>query len=243
MFGDLLRDWRTTRGVSQLDLATTAGVSARHVSFMESGRARPSQDMVMRLSEALGLPLRERNALFVSAGFAPRYSENDLDSEAMVEVRAAIRTILVSHPYPALALDAGYDIVDRNDAAAQLLSLAGPIARPNLAEMVFRPSPLREAILNWPEVVAHMVHRLREGVRVRGPSERLTLLLGQAFREPGVREAASAGTAVRGKVVIPVRMRLGGTVTNWITTLTTFGAPQDAFVEELTIEQFHPFAG
>lgn len=242
MFGEMLREWRGIRGVSQMDLGLDAGVSARHVSFMESGRSRPSQDMVMRLAEALGLPLRERNAMLVSAGFAPRYGEGAERGAAMAEVQAAVRLILSSHPYPALAFDGAFDIVDANDAFRALTALAAlpPDRRPNLAEIVFRPSPLRDAIVNWPEIAAYTVHRLRETQRVRGPSPRLQSLLEDGLRQPGVRQAAGRGVDVRNRAVVPVQLSLEGTVSSWITTLTTFGAPQDALVEELTIEQFHP---
>jgi transcriptional regulator with XRE-family HTH domain len=245
MFADMLRDWREVRGLSQLALATTAGVSARHVSFLESERSRPSHAMVLRLAEALSMPLRDRNALLVSAGYLPKFGDGAGDSADLAAIREAVRHILSSHPYPAVVLNAVYDIVDSNQPFAALVALAKlkPSETPNLAQLVFRPSPLREAIVNWPEVAAHTVHRLREALRVRGRSHKLRTLLEHGLRYPGVREAVARGIAVRGKVVVPVELKVQGRPTKWITTLTTFGAAQDAFVEELTIEQFHPFAG
>lgn len=242
MFGTMLRDWRTARGLSQLDIAVEAEVSPRHVSFLESGRSRPSQSMVLRLAEAMGLPLRERNALLVSAGYAPCFGERDESAAGMAEVMSAIRLILSAHPYPALALDHVYDIVDAYGPFRELGASAGLASseRQNLAELVLRPGPLRDSIVNWPEVAAYMVHRIRESRRLRGPLPKLDALLHRVLHQPGVKEAAAAMRSPAGRAILPVELRLGGQTTRWITTLTTFGAPQDAFVEELTIEQFHP---
>lgn len=243
MIGDLLREWRGTRGLSQLDLALDAQVSARHVSFVESGRSQPSRAMVLRLAEALGLPLRDRNAMLVAAGFAPQYGTDSLDAESMVEVRATLRMMLDAHdPYPAIALDAAYGIVAHNTGFGKLLAELGLGAAEglNLVDLVFAPGPMREAVVNWPEVAAHMAHRMRESLRVRGSRSLLRPAFERALQQPGVAEAVAASGPPGGRPVVPVTLAIGGTPSSWITTVTTFGAPQDAFVEELTIEQFYP---
>lgn len=245
MIGDLLREWRAARGLSQMGLAMEAGISPRHLSFLESGRSRPSQDMVMRLAETLAMPLRERNALLVAAGFAPRYGASGIDSAAIAELRAAVRMILAGHePHPAIAMDANFDIVEFNAGFAGLATLAGvgTSGAANLAEMIFRPGPAREAIVNWPEIVGYMVGRLREAIRLRGRNGRLQALLEDGLRQPGVRAALAEAMPRPGRPILPVTIAIDGVATTWMTTITTFGAPQDAFVEELTIEQFYPVA-
>lgn len=243
MIGDMLRDWRAIRGRSQLELALDAGVSARHVSFVESGRSQPSREMVLRLAEALGLPLRDRNAMLVAAGYAPQYSADGLDGDAMAEVRATLSMMLEAHaPYPAIALDAAYRVIESNAGFRALLQGLGIEApeRPSLLEMVFTPGPMRRAIVNWPEVAAYMAHRMRESLRVRGNASPLRPAFELAMAQPGVAEAIAGGALARGRPVVPVILEVKGETSSWITTVTTFGAPQDAFVEELTIEQFYP---
>lgn len=243
MIGDMLREWRGFRGVSQLDLALEARVSARHVSFIESGRSRPSQEMILRLAEALGLPLRERNAMLVSAGFAPHYGDG-ADDEELAEVRRAIGLILASHPYPALVLDSLYDVVDANEPFRRMAAAIGLGDLPfNLAESVLLPGPLRSALRNWPEVAGYMVHRIREAQRQRGRLPALARLLDDAMKEPEVAAAVARRDPRRARAILPVEIEIAGATSRWMTTLTTFGAPQDAFVEEITIEQFHPLGG
>lgn len=239
MIGQILREWRGQRGMSQMDLALTAEVSSRHVSFMESGRAKPSVDMVLRLAEALAMPLRERNAMLIAAGFAPQYGESDWHGEAMAEIRQAAGMILAAHaPNPALVLDAAFTVLDANEAGAALLGgfNGGKI---NLVDLVFGPGPLRDSIVNWPEVANYLLHRMREGVRMRGPQSEIARVLRRARQQPGVEQLAQVhGSA--GTVLLPVVVTIGGVTTRWFTTVTTFGAPQDALVEEIMIEQFHP---
>lgn len=243
MIGDMLREWRGIRGRSQLQLALDADVSARHVSFVESGRSQPSRDMVLRLAEALGLPLRERNAMLVGAGYAPHYGATGLDADAMAEVRATLAMMLDAHaPYPAIALDAGYRVVESNAGFRALLQglALEPLERPSLIDMVFAPGPMRAAIVNWPDVAAYMAHRVRESLRVRGSASPLRSDFERALAQPGVAKAIATGGSGRGRPVLPVVLNIGGETSSWITTVTTFGAPQDAFVEELVIEQFYP---
>lgn len=239
MIGQILRDWRGLRGMSQMELALTADVSSRHVSFMESGRARPSADMVLRLAEALAMPLRERNAMLIAAGFAPQYGESDWHGEQMVEIRRAAGLILAAHaPHPALVLDAAFTVLDANEAGAALLGgLAG--GKINLVDLVFGPGPLRESIVNWAEVANYLMHRMREGVRMRGPQSEIAQVLRRARQQPGVEQLAQVHGGA-GTVLLPVVVTINGVTTRWFTTVTTFGAPQDALAEEIMIEQFHP---
>lgn len=242
MFSTMLREWRTLRGMSQLDLALMAGVSARHVSFMESERARPSADMVLRLAQALDLPLRECNALLVGAGFAPRFGESDWSSPQMAEVREAARLLLRAHePNPALVLNGSLDILEANAAAMAMIGLqpGGPMP-PNLVDLVFMSGAVRDSIVNWMEVAEYLLHRMREGTRRHGPQSAIARVMRRAMQQPGASELSAARNPRQGTVLLPLAFRTGGEVTRWFTTVTSFGAPQDALAEEITIEQFHP---
>jgi transcriptional regulator with XRE-family HTH domain len=242
MFEQSLREWRTRRGMSQMALALAAEVSPRHLSFLESARARPSVAMVTRLSEALDLPLRERNGLLVAAGFAPQFGDSDWLSPQMAEVRHAAQLLLAAHaPHPALVLDAAFFILDANEAAYGLIGGKPPEgAALNLGDLVFGPGPIRDAIVNWSEVATYLLHRLREATRRHGPHSEPAKVLARARRQPGVMELERAHAAARGTVLLPLDFRIDGEVTRWFTTVTSFGGPQDALAEEITIEQFHP---
>jgi transcriptional regulator with XRE-family HTH domain len=241
MIGPLLKEWRTVRGKSQLDLALDAEVSARHLSFLESGRARPSAEMVLRLAEALGLPLRERNAMLVASGYAPQFGESAWDSEAMAEVRRAAGIILKGHaPYPAVVLDAAYVMLDANDGALAMLGeTRAALGQANLMDYVFAPGPVRAAIDNWDEVAGYLIHRLRENVRLRGPRSAAAVVLQRAMEQPGA-AALAARSGDRSRVLLPLVFTSEGETTQWYTTVTSFGAAQDALAEEVTIELFHP---
>lgn len=241
MVGDILREWRVIRGFSQLDLAMEADVSTRHLSFLESGRSQPTRDMVLRLAETLGMPLRDRNGLLMAAGFAPHYGANGLDSGALDDVRATLRMMLKVHePYPAIALDAAFNVIEANAGftgiATALGSDGGPV---NLCDLVFMGRS-RDAIVNWPDIANYFLHRMRESLRVRGAKAPLRAVYDRAMAQPGVREVRDGLRRNSGTAVVPVVLAIDGVETKWITTVTTFGAPQDAFVEELTIEQFYP---
>lgn len=244
MIGDMLKEWRQARGYSQLALALDANISARHLSFLETGRSRPSPDMVLRLSAALNMPLRERNTMLVAAGFAPCYGDSGIDADELAAIRKAVALILKSHsPYPAVALNAAYEIVDANDGFRTLFALAGlshsgDAAR--LTDLVFDDGPNRNLIENWTETVVQLVVRMRNEIRLHGPASPLAPVLQSALSRPGVKDALEGHHGVQPAPFIPLILNLGGQRSSWISTMTTFGAPQDAFVEELTIEQFHP---
>lgn len=242
MFETALREWRNRRGMSQMALAMAAEVSPRHLSFLESARARPSAAMVLRLAEALDLPLRERNSLLVTAGFAPHYGDNDWLSPQMTELRQAAQLLLKAHgPYPALVLDAAFDILEANGAAMALIGVTAlPVVRLNLADLVFAPGAVRGAIVNWSEVAAYLLHRLREGVQRHGPESPVARVLMRVRRHEGVEGLSLRPEGTQGQVLLPLEFLMDGQVTRWFTTVTSFGAPQDALAEEITIEQFHP---
>lgn len=242
MVGAMLKEWRRLRGMSQLDLALSADVSARHVSFLESGRARPSAEMVRRLAEALAMPLRERNNALIAAGFAPQFGDSDWASPQMAEIRRAAGMILATHdPHPALVLDAALNVLEANSGALGLLGGGSEIPAPlNLVDLVFRPGTVRNALVNWEEIANYLMHRMREGVRMRGPQSAIGTVLQRALAQPGVNRLTLEPKANLGTVLLPVVFSVGGAQTRWYTTVTSFGAPQDALAEEITIEQFHP---
>lgn len=245
MFSTMLREWRGLRGMSQLDLALSAEVSTRHVSFIESERSRPSVEMVLRLAEALALPLRERNAMLVAAGFAPQFGDSDWHSEAMAEVRRAATLLLRAHePYPAIVLDMAFNILDANSPALGMIGASREtLGRVNLVDLVYMPGPVRDSIINWTDVAEYLLHRMREGVRRHGPQSAMGAVLRRAMAQPGAAELSMVRSNWRGSVLLPLEFRLNGAVTRWFTTVTSFGAPQDAMAEEITIEQFHPNPG
>lgn len=242
MFSTMLREWRGLRGMSQLDLALRANVSARHVSFIESERSKPSVEMVLRLAEVLELPLRERNAMLVAAGFAPQFGDSDWKSDSMAEIRRAAALLLAAHePYPALVLDMAFNILDANPPALGMIGSGRDlVGQANLVDLVYAPGPVRDSIVNWTDVAEYLLHRMREGVRRHGPQSAMGAVLRRAMMQPGAAELSIVRGNWRGSVLLPLEFRIGGEVTRWFTTVTSFGAPQDATAEEITIEQFHP---
>ncbi|MDX1389676.1 MAG: helix-turn-helix transcriptional regulator [Acidobacteriota bacterium] len=245
-FGNDLKGWRDRTGVSQLDLGLRAGVSARHISFLETGRARPSRSMVLRLAGALDLRLREQNDLLLAAGFAPRYGERSLDDAEAREARRALRFILDAHePYPAFVLDHTWRIVLWNrPQAAMLAELDGPNGSPadlNALDLVFAPGPMRESFVNWEEVARAVLRRLRRQMSRVGPGDPLHEVWDRVQGMPGVAELDTVSDAHRPMpVLVPMRMREGDRVLTWYSTLAVFGATGDVTLEELVIESFFP---
>lgn len=244
--GSLLREWRATRGMSQLDLAHAASVSSRHVSFIETGRSKPSREMVQRLSESLDVPLRERNALLVAAGFAPVYREHDLDHAALGPVRRALELVLTRHePFPAFVLDRGWNVLLSNAAHRRLLERLLPDAdhraTVNVIRLVLDPALLRPRIANW-EIVAHVLgHRLQRQLRTPTipPAAREQLESMLAF--PGVTDAMQHVTAPpESAIVIPLQIDDGERRLSWFSTIATIGTPQDVTLDELRIESLFP---
>ena len=242
-FGDLLRDWRRRRRLSQLALSLDAGISARHLSFVETGRAQPSRQLVLHLADELQVPLRERNRLLLAAGYAPIYEERALDDPAMAQVHEAIQLVLDGHdPYPALTVDHGWALVAHNRGAALLMVglpedlLAPPL---NVLRASLHPDGLAPRILNLAQWKAHLLERLERQIALTGDPALRTLheeLDGYPApdADPGKEDIAP------NEVVVPLRVLVGDHELRFFSTVTTFGTPVDITVEELSIESFFP---
>jgi transcriptional regulator with XRE-family HTH domain len=240
--GDLLRDWRQRRRLSQLALANEADVSARHVSFLETGRAQPSREMLLRLAERLEIPLRERNGLLIAAGFAPVYAERPLDDPALVSAREAVDLVLAGHePYPAIAIDRHWTLIAFNDAIPRLLTSVDPeLLKPpvNVLRLSLHSDGLAPSIINLGQWRAHLLERLRRQIEVSGDPV-LADLLHELSGYPYEEEPRSSPYQVNG-VVVPLSLRLGDTVLDLFSTTTIFGTPVDITLSELAIESFFP---
>ena len=238
--GDHLREWRQRRHLSQLDLATDAEISSRHLSFVETGRAAPSRDMVLRLAERLDVPLRERNVLLVAAGFAPAFSQRSLDDPALKSARRAIDLVLKAHePNPALAVDRHWNLVSANRMVAPLLEgvperlLGQPF---NVLRLSFHPEGLAARTVNLGEWCAHLLERLHRQCEVTADPELIKLYNDlKAYPIP-----ARSGPISADSVVVPFRMRLGEDVLSFISTTMIFGTPVDITLSELALETFFP---
>lgn len=243
-FGALLRDWRQRRRLSQLDLACDAGVSARHLSFLETGRARPSREMLLHLSELLSVPLRERNAWLLAAGFAPAYRQRALDDPELATAREAVQLVLGGHePYPAIAVDRHWNLVLANVAAQRLLAALGqgaPGPLPNVLRLMLSPDGLATRIVNLGECRLHMLARLRAQVMASGDRGLAELLHELEALPPLPAETAPAAPSPHADVVMPVRLRLPAGELVLFSTITVFGTPTDITLSELAVEAFFP---
>lgn len=243
--GELLRAWRQRRNLSQLELALGAQVSSRHVSFLETGRAQPSREMVIRLAEELEVPLRERNALLLAAGYAPVYDERPLDAQDMTPVRQAIDRFLRAHePYPAVVVDRYHNLVAANDALDLLLEGVAPdLLEPpaNALRVALHPQGIAPRTLNLGEWSAHLLQRLRRETQLTGDAE-LARLYDELSGYPGVEIAPQRAYVQPADIVLPLRLRdLDGTSElAFFSTLSTFGTAADITLAELAIEAFYP---
>ena len=242
--GTLLRDWRTARRLSQLDLALNVGVSARHLSYLETGKSQPSREMLTRLADALDLPLRERNAMFVVAGFAPLYRETALTTPEMAPVRQAIEHILKQQePYPAIVMNRRWDILLVNDAANRVFGRIKPGGpkHANVMRQVFDPNDMRDVILNWEEVAGDMIRHLHNEVAAAPSDTKLRALLDEVLAYPGV--PAKWRTRELGAAPLPLLTTMlqgNGLELRFFSTLTTFGTTRDVTIDELRIECMFP---
>jgi len=240
-FGPLLRAWRQQRRLSQLDLACTADVSTRHLSYVETGRSRPSRDFVLHVAEHLDVPLRGRNDLLVAAGYAPVYGETDLDAPEMAAVRAALDLVLGHHePFPALVVDRRWNLIRSNSGVGMLLDtvdphlLDGPV---NVLRLSLHPDGLGGRVRDLATFSGHVLARLRRQAALTGDPALLELH-GELAGYPGVR-TTEPWTEHPG-VVLPLRLRTPGGVLSFFTTAATFGTAADVTLAELTVEQFFP---
>ena len=240
-FPDLLRDWRQRRRFSQLELSTISGVSTRHLSFLETGRSRPSRDMVLTLAEHLQVPLRERNVLLTAAGFAPAFGHRPLDAPEMTAVRTAVDQVLAGHePYPAVAVDRAWNVLSMNTAGLVLIDGVADwlLESPNAYRIGLHPEGLAPRVIDFPVFAGHLLARLRHDVAVTGDPG-AAALLEEVEAYPTVRELSHQGAAADA-VVVPVRLRHPQGELAMFTTVTTFGTPADVTVAELAIESFFP---
>ncbi|WP_321844471.1 helix-turn-helix domain-containing protein [Paraburkholderia bannensis] len=242
--GELLREWRMRRRMSQLLLATEAEISTRHLSFVESGRATPSREMVMHLAERLDVPLRERNALLVAAGYAPLYRERALDDPQLAAAREAVELVLRGHePYPALAVDRHWNIVASNGALAPLIGDASPAlltAPVNALRLSLHPEGIAPRIVNWHAWRAHLLARLQRQIEASADSTLVELHDElAAYPAPPDVEAAPV-EPMRHHIAVPLRVRTAIGELSFYSTTTVFGTPVDITLSELAIEAFFP---
>lgn len=248
-FGQQLRHWRRQRRLSQLALALESEVSQRHVSFLESGRARPSRDMALQLAETLELPLRERNHFLAAAGFAPAYSYRGLDDADMAPVRQALELLLQHHePYPAIVVDRHWNIVTQNTAMARVLGLLGDIdalwqricpgGERNIIKLTLHPDGMRPLIENFAEIGAALINRChREAVA----DPQLRELLDEILAYPGTPSRwQTPDFSLPNSPLLTMDMRLGTLRARLFSTITTFGTPQDVTTDELRVESIFP---
>ncbi len=230
--------------MSQLSLSTEAGVTPRHVSFVESGRANPSREMVLTLARALDVPLRERNQMLLAAGYAPLYRETGLDAGELAEVRAALDRMLAHHePFPAVVMDRHWNLVMSNDSAdamfAYLLDGQDPGEPPNVVRLMF--GPLRARVANWEQAGEALIQRVHREAVGGIPDPATVRLLDDVLAQPGVpdrwrRPDFSSGTLP----ILPVEFSRGAIEVSYFSMVTTVGTPQDVTLQELRVEAFFP---
>lgn len=244
-FASSLRRWRRHRGLSQLDLAGRTEISQRHLSFMELGRASPSRDMVMRLATALDVPLRQHNALLISAGFAPVWRQTDLAAPELGQIRSALDYMLAQQePFPAVAVDRHWNLLRSNSGAVRLVEfLVGPLAPNtpiNLADALVSPGVLRPYLLNWADVVRYFVRSVEADAAADGTPE-TAALHERLLAYEGVRAAVKAAPIEFAITpVLAMHFRKGNISLRLFTTIATLGTPQDITLQELRVECFFP---
>lgn len=243
--GNLLRDWRIRRRMSQLDLASEAEISTRHLSFLETGRSQPSRDMLLKLAEQLGIPLRERNVLLTAAGFAPVFAERRLDDPALESARKAISLVLTGHePFPALAIDRHWTLVDANAGVARLMAGADEgLLRPpiNVLRLSLHPKGLASRIVNFAEWRAHLLARLHRQIELTADPVLADLLRElSAYPKPATARPSRPARDHYAGIVVPLQLMAGPLTLTLFSTTTIFGTPVDITLSEIAIEAFFP---
>ncbi len=251
-FGELLRTWRAARRYSQLELAMETQVSQRHLSFLESGRASPSRDMAMHLSQVLRVPLRERNELLIAAGFAPIYPERQLEDAEMVAIRQALQTTLRHHePFPALVVDRQWNVVLHNAAVDRLIGLLGPptrvwqqvdpSGRRNLMRLTLHPQGLQPLVVDWPQTARALLTRLELEAQANPANAELRALLSELRSLPGVQVASEVGSmAAFQPPVLSLKLRQGHATLELFSMICSFGTAMDLTADELRLELLFP---
>ena len=247
--GELMKQWRSRRRRSQLDLSVEVGVSTRHLSFVETGRARPSPELVLAVAEHLDVPLRDRNTMLLAAGYAPRFHERPIDDPALAGVRSAIQTLLEAHdPYPGVAIDRQWNVVLANTAATALLA-GVPAAvlepRPNVFRICLHPDGLAARTINLADWSAYLLRQIRRTIALTGDAA-LVELEAELRSYPNLTDLAPTveGDERDMELLVPLRLRTGATdgdtELSLFTTLTTFGTPRDITLDEVSVELFFP---
>ncbi|WP_341892326.1 helix-turn-helix transcriptional regulator [Variovorax sp. YR752] len=244
-FGAHLRHWRTHRRLSQLDLAQEAEVSTRHLSYVETGRAAPSREMVLRLAERLDVPLRERNALLVAAGFAPMYRQRSLDDPAMASARRAIDLVLKGHePFPALAVDRHWNLVAHNALVPLLMEgCSAELLKPpiNVLRLSLHPEGVAPRIANLAQWRTHLLERLQQQIAATGDTVLQALHDElEGYPPPAVSHDAPLLDTALSAVAVPFQVVMPSGVLSFISTITIFGTPVDVTLQELAVESFFP---
>jgi transcriptional regulator with XRE-family HTH domain len=243
--GVLLRQWRDVRGKTQLDLSFDAGVSQKHISFVESGRSTPSRQMLLDLAQALDVPLRERNDLLMAAGYAPSYSNQALDAPLMNSISKALQRMLRQHePFPAIVMDRHWNVLMTNDAAPQLFNCFIDLAKwpkpRNLLHLMFDPAGMRPFVANWPETARGLLGRVYREALGRVIDEKTKALLVELSHYPGVKPEWRAPSTGESTPVIPLTFVKDGVRLNYFSMITTVGTPQTVTAEELRLESMFP---
>ncbi len=237
--GEQLRDWRLRRRLSQLDLALDAEISTRHLSFVETGRAAPSRDMILKLANELDVPLRERNGLLLAGGYAPVYADRPLDDASLGIAKAAIETLLAAHdPFPALAVDRHWNLVTANRAGSALMQgVAAHLLQPpiNVLRLSLHPDGAAPRIVNLGEWKAHLLHRLRKQFEASADPHLLALL-----EELAGYPAPAAQRPDAGAIAVPLIVNSPAGNMTFLSTTLLFGTPLDVTLSELAIEIFLP---
>ena len=247
VFPAVLKFWRNSRGLSQLDLGLAADVSPRHISFLETGRAKPSREMVLTLAATLDVPLREQNTMLSAAGFQPEFEETPLGPNTRGPIERVINRMLEKHePYPMIVMDSGYDLIKSNRSAQRLIALfiADPsAAKPplNLYEMLFHPALARPFVQDWETLAHQMLARINRESLLRPYNARLVGLLEKLLGFPGVPEHWRVPDyALTSEPFLLLRMRRADHTLSFLTILTTFSAPQNITAQEVLIETLFP---
>jgi transcriptional regulator with XRE-family HTH domain len=240
-FGSLLKQWRQSKGLSQLSLAAACRVSQRHLSFLETGRAMPSREIIVRIGTELNIPLRHRNELLLAAGFAPLYSETNWAAPDVAPIRKAVELILArQEPYPAIVLDGLWNIQLANTGATALFKLLSACGRPvtNIMKAVFDPRDLRSSIENWDSLAAHLKVRLRQHAEMHGASEAFRTLVDEVNKlDPSNLRISSLLTT---DPLLWISVRKNRFRARLFSTITTLGTAYDVGLQELSIECFFP---
>jgi len=244
--GRLIQHWRHVRRKSQLALALEAGVSARHLGFLEVGRSRPSREMVLLLADALDVPLRERNTLLVAAGFAPVYRETGLTAPELGHAHKALRLILDHHePFPAVVMDPYWNLILTNRGADRFferLLPAPPPGPPNVVRLMFDPRGLRPFVANWEETAGALLRRVHREALGGAPDEATERLLEEVLAYPDVprRWRSPESLGLTPPPLVAIQFRKDDLAMDWFSTVTTLGTPQDITLQEMRIECFFP---